>query len=673
MAALTPAGKGQHQRRVGLARRIPARLLRTFAVLSVALLAVALAAVVQESRAEWRQWQSRFAALEGSNATHGGNADGERGLRQIWLPDLDRVDRCTSCHLGIASPDTKDAPQPFRGHSSPWLDSHRPDRFGCTACHGGQGEATTYRDAAHQPLPFWSEPMASRELMEARCGTCHQERNPPSTYWLARGRALMTDRNCVACHEIPGRDSEEVRAPRLDGLALKVSPAWLRGWLADPRGYLERSRMGDFRLRPKEVEALAAFLLQPHGAVDLDEVEWTGADPERGGEIFRASRCVTCHSVNGRGGTLAPELAHVAAKVGRDWLYSWIRDPHRLQPDTLMPWFRFDDDQVRDLAAYIAEDLAEPQGLDANQADPDPDLAAEGRRIFERRGCYSCHDLEGFPVRARIGPKLAGEGDRIVDPAPLVARGIQPTRANWLFTKVSGPERVLETARMPTFGFSGDEAAAVSVALLSLRAQEVPPGRITRDPDRPPYEAQGEFGALVRRYRCLSCHQIAGTGGTLSTVVLDRIGSQLRRDYIEQYIQNPIAVRVGLAERMPHLNITAEEATLLAGYLSTVMVDDAVEAVVPRDAAAVARGKELFDRHGCLACHIVGDSGGFVGPDLNGSGQRLQPGWTVAWVLDPERWKPGTLQPDHGLTREEAEALAAYTLSIPARKAKVLP
>ncbi len=220
--------------------------------------------------------------------------------------------------------------------------------------------------------------MASRELMEARCGACHQEREPPATYWLARGRALMADRNCVACHEVPGHDAEEVRAPRLDGLAGKVSPAWLRGWLGDPREYLERSRMGNFRLVPDEVEALGAFLLEPHGSVELDEVDWTDADAERGGEIFRGSRCVTCHSVNGRGGTLAPELASVGAKVSRDWLYSWIRDPHRLQPDTLMPRFRFTDDEVRDLAAYIAEDLAEPRGLAPNEARPDPPSPPRG-------------------------------------------------------------------------------------------------------------------------------------------------------------------------------------------------------------------------------------------------------------------------------------------------------
>jgi mono/diheme cytochrome c family protein len=226
---------------------------------------------------------------------------------------------------------------------------------------------------------------------------------------------------------------------------------------------------------------------------------------------------------------------------------------------------------------------------------------------------------------------------------------------------------------MPTFGFAPQEAAAVAVALLSLKKEPLPATRTMRDPGRSLYEPQGEFGALVRRYRCLSCHEIQGTGGTLSTVILDRIGSQLQRDYIEQYVQKPIAVRVGLQERMPHLNVAPEEARVLADYLSTVMLDDTLHDDVPSDAETVSRGKELFDRHGCVGCHIVGNRGGFVGPDLNGSGARLRPGWTVAWLLDPERWKPGTLQPDHGLTREEAEALTAYTLSLPARKGKATP
>jgi sulfur oxidation c-type cytochrome SoxX len=663
----------------GLGRGLSPRLLVTFGVVSLALVATVVWAVVKESRAEWRLWQARYAALESAGAATGSAEDGTRGLQQVWLPDLDRVDRCTSCHLGIADPERKDALPPFRAHPGRWLETHRPDRYGCTACHGGQGEATTHRGAAHEPIPHWPEPMASRELMEARCGTCHRERRPRGTDWLARGRALMADRNCTACHEVPGHDVAEVRSPRLDGLPLKVSPAWVRGWLKKPRSYLPKSRMGDFRLSERDVEALVAFLLQPRGRLALDRVDFSKADTEKGGEVFRRSRCVTCHEVNGRGGTLGPALTHVGAKASREWLYSWIRDPHRFQPKTLMPRFRLTDEEARDLAAYLSYEYGDtPEGFEAIDAPPSPALAEEGRSVFEKRGCYSCHELEGIPALARIGPKLVAIGDRVLEPAPLVARGTLPTVPNWLFTKVSGPEQVLESARMPTFGFAEGEAAAVTVALLSLRARETPPARTTRDPVRPPYEPQGEFGALVRRYRCLSCHTIGGsghvtaTGLPLSTVALDRIGSQLTREHLERYIAQPYGVRVALPERMPHLNIAPEEARTLAGYLSTVMVDDAIEGEVPRDEATVARGKDLFDRHGCVGCHIIGNSGGYVGPELNGSGARLKPGWTVAWLLEPERWKPGTLEPDRGLTKPEAEALAAYVLSLPARKAKAV-
>jgi len=659
----------------GLGRGVSSGLQWLFAAVSLALAGSVLWAALAEYRAEWRVTQRRFRQVEGhlTGAANSGADERERpGLQQIWLPDIDRVDRCTSCHLGTGDPALKDAPAPFRPHPGRWLETHRPDRFGCTSCHGGQGEATTFRGAAHRQGANGAEPVASRELMEARCGTCHKERSPRGAPWLVRGRALVADRNCAACHELPGFSPvADVRAPRLDGLARKVSPAWLRAWLKGPRAYLPRSRMGDFRLSDSDVEALSSFLTGQPQPIALDTADWSKADAERGGEVFRRSRCVTCHEVNGRGGTLGPALTHVGAKTSRDWLYSWIRDPHRFQPKTLMPRFRLTDDEARDLAAYLSSEFGDsPKDFHASDAPPAASLFAEGRRVYEKRGCYSCHDLEGFPRLARIGPKLATVGDRLLEPAPLVARGLAATLPNWIYAKVRAPDTVLDGARMPTFGFSETEGASLAVALLSLRAREMPAARTTQDPVRPPYEPQGEFGALVRRYRCLTCHSIQGTGGTLSTVALDRIGSQLRREHIEAFIQKPYGIRVSLQERMPHLNVAPEEARVLAGHLSTVMVDDALEAEVPSDAATVARGRQLFERSGCVACHIAGEKGGYVGPELNGSAARLKPGWTVAWLMTPQKWKPGTLEPDCGLSRADAEALAAYVLSLPARKAK---
>jgi cytochrome c2 len=661
-------------RRHPRARALPLALL----ALSAALVALVGLAVVKEQRAEWRRWQAAFRSLAASGAASTEGGVEPDGIQQIWLPDLDRVDRCTTCHLGIAGPDSGTAKQPFRAHPGRWLETHRSERFGCTVCHGGQGEATTYRGAAHGPIAHWDEPMASPELMEARCGSCHRERRPRGTDWLARGRQRIVDLGCAGCHEIPDHDATEVRAPRLDGLHRKVHVAWLREWLRAPRSYLPRSRMGDFRLSPDDVEALTAFLLAsqdervpppPPPAVD-----WSQADSAHGGDVFRQARCVTCHEVDGRGGTLGPALTHVGSKSSREWLFEWISDPARLQPATLMPRFRFSAAEARDLAAYLSEEMRGAAADPGDSRPPDPARIQTGRALFERRGCYGCHELPGFPTLARIGPKLSAVGDRVVEPEPLEARGLVVDRPNWIFLKLRSPEQVLETARMPTFGFDEADAASVMVALLSLRARPVPPALTTHDAP-PPSEGEppGAIGALMRRYRCLSCHTLHGAGGSLAPVPLDRIGSQLRRDYLARYVANPIAVRVGLTERMPHLNVSPEEAERLAAYFSTVLVDDALEVDVPRSAEAVARGQELFVDRGCRACHIVGDTGGYVGPDLNGSGARLKAGWTAAFLREPQRWRPGTLEPDHSLAPDEAAALTAYVLSLPPRKGRGAP
>ena len=72
----------------------------------------------------------------------------------------------------------------------------------------------------------------------------------------------------------------------------------------------------------------------------------------------------------------------------------------------------------------------------------------------------------------------------------------------------------------------------------------------------------------------------------------------------------------------------------------------------------------MFQTLGCRGCHIVGRTGGFVGPDLSDSGRCLKPGWIDAWLSDPDRWKPGTLQPNYGLKPEEARALTAYLMTL---------
>jgi len=627
----------------------------SFAALGIAFLASVLAILVDEHDSEWRGWQSRFAELRSEGR------DAPTGLRQVWLPELDRVDRCTTCHLGIDDPALASAEQPFRAHGGDWLATHPVERFGCTTCHGGRGEATTLAGAGHAADSGLPDPIHPPQLQDASCGRCHRDRDPPRAHRLAAGRLQIAESNCVGCHEIPGFGEDDLRAPRLDDLGEKLQPGWLEGWLKDPAAFLPGSRMPDFRLRDEEIRDVAAFLLEATSTPTVEpDVDWDRADPERGGELFRNARCVTCHAVDGRGGGVGPELTQVGSKVRRGWLYRYLEDPSRHQPDTLMPRFRWTPAQIADLVVYLSQ-------LVADAPISEPDRAGDpgaGRLVFLDRGCAGCHPRAGLPEVPKIGPSLAEIAARAFDPQPLAEQGLASTLANRVFAQIRAPESLAPNARMPSFRFDETAAAEVALAVLSLEG-EAPPPAWSPDPRPTPTlrAPQGEVGDLFRRYRCLSCHRLGGAGRGLSTVDLDRIGSQLQPGHLESFLLQPYAVRVSVASRMPRLGMTGDEARALAGYMSEQLLDGELETALSAGASPES-GRELYEELGCRGCHIVSGRGGYVGPDLDGSASRLRPGWIVAWLLEPDRWKPGTLQPDYGLTPDQARDLAAYVMTL---------
>lgn len=646
------------------------RLHITFAILAVAFLLMFSWVLIGEETAEWRTMQAQFGRLESAvkNPHQLAQAAHVGGLRQIWVESLGRVDRCTSCHLGIDDPTFATAPQPFTTHPGLWLTTHPTERFGCTICHDGQGEASTYRDAAHQPEPFILRPMRPFETIEANCGTCHRDLDPPDAPRLAQGRALIAGSGCVACHEIPGFEGVTFSGPALASFGYKVRPGWLRAWLKDPKQYSAESKMGNFRLADNEIAALQAFLLSQRvqAPVAAAGVDWAKASTDNGRALFGELRCVSCHAVNGRGGTMGPELTRVGDKVRREWLFSFLKNPHRTQPDTPMLQYRLTDDELRDLTAFLLDeyrtsDTPEP----ASAAYQDAAAVAAGSAVFQRRGCASCHQLAGMPPEARIGPSLSGIADRDPDELPYGSSIVRHTTENYIFLKVLIPDALGQPSLMPTFSFTPNQAATVALALAGIRKADLPASYVRQAPPTAQHHTAGVFGELVDRYRCLSCHSIGGYGGTLSTVPLDRIGSQLKHDYVQSYLINPGAVRVSIEARMPVFHMLPAEAKTIADYFSMVFLDDRLDRYDARFTAGdMQRGRELYGQLGCAACHQLGTKGGYVGPELSNTGERLRPGWIDAFLKTPERYKPDTLQPDYGLSDADSHALTAYLSSL---------
>jgi len=142
---------------------------------SLGVLALLLVAAAQENFGrEWRRIQG---------AAHNGEGPIPVALRQIVNPSLGASDRCVSCHVAMAAGE-----QNVEG--APVLEPHPqvvhdPAEYGCTVCHGGQGQATEKEDA-HGEVEFWPEPMLPVRYSYAGCGSCHTALGVPAGPVFAR-------------------------------------------------------------------------------------------------------------------------------------------------------------------------------------------------------------------------------------------------------------------------------------------------------------------------------------------------------------------------------------------------------------------------------------------------------------------------------------------------------
>lgn len=580
-------------------------------------------------------------------------------IDQRIVPALRAVDRCENCH---------------DRHPGQWLQTHPPERFGCTPCHGGQGLATTAADA-HRASPSWLQPLFTPAEQQAACGGCHVGANPPQAPLLQRGRQALRDRGCSACHALPDAAAPDF-APDLAGLPQKTSPAVVRARLRDPASINARHQMPRFELSDRQIEALVAHLWAlPPVHLPVPEPLQEG-DADRGKAAVAQLRCATCHRIDGRGGDTGPDLALAGMALQPRWLAAWLAATHALQPHSKMPQFTLAAQQIADIVAYaqeqwVSDDGRTPwQGLDLPvQAT----LAAEGREIFAQLGCGGCHAIGG--VRAQpVGAALQRLAERRLADLPAAASGPQPKDLPaWVARKVLQPhafdQQGADPAKMPQFArLDPQEALAIGVAVAALRPSPVAAAYLRRDDGPPAVLPRGRAGQLVDRYRCLICHQVGGQGGDVARVELDSAGSRLRPQWLERFLRDPLTVRLDQAERMPVLGIGAEEAKLLAAWLVSAQADERMAAAPPITAGGVLRGKALFAEKNCGACHIAQGQGPMKATNLDGACWRLQPGYVYALLREKAALAPHHRHPAAAMALPDPQAadLTAYVLSLPA-------
>ena len=672
---------------------------RRFAWVSLLLMLSLTVAPTKDFFRQWRHYQrqySKFIQGRPNAAALRGRMVG--GIHQIWLPHLGVVDRCTTCHLGIAEPTLAGAavPEPFRAHPAI---PHDAEAWGCVVCHRGQGSATEVAEA-HQTTAAWEQPILRGRFIQASCGTCHRD-DLPQAPRLDQGRQLLARLDCAGCHKIPGIDRPAMLGPDLTDIGTKVSRAWLYKWLKEPRTITDANgnltvdgvdvgepQMPTFRLADPELRDLSAYLstrrahpIQPyHFDPRVVAALSKRTDVADQGEArFRQMFCSTCHSLAVTragetaliGGDIGPELTKIGSKVNPEWLVAWLRDPQQYLPHSQMPRYEWSDSDLYEVTRYMETKLNDPQLLAdvPPLASPTNTEIAAGRRLFVDKGCASCHVIEGLAPQKDFGPDLSTIGARNISELDFGRAKIPRTLIAYLQAKVSNPLSVNPDGRMPQYHLDKASLDAVTTALLSLTGPPATLGmeKLVVARPQPEFHTAGEFGKLYERYKCYACHKFNGFGGALAPD-LSYEGSRATREWLIQFMENPQTLRPTLIFRMPQFNMPAREAGVIADYLKMAMQSPDVDASVNRKEftpAMAAAGKQLYEKkYQCQACHTIGSTGGYVGPSLSFAGNWLTPGWVQAWLRNPQALVPGTIEPRQAFTADEIQDLTAYLLTL---------
>ncbi|HET9529114.1 MAG TPA: cytochrome c, partial [Blastocatellia bacterium] len=464
-------------------------------------------------------------------------------IKQINIADGAVVDRCESCHLGIREPltltgDRNSIGDPlFASHpNKDLLAIHDPERFGCSTCHGGNGRGTTSEVRGHGRYKHWLWPLYYEENMQAGCNQCHnQDRVTRMADTLNDGKDLFQSKGCIGCHRYEGfdREADLLTASRQNIRQLEMDRTARLREIDQTREAADRAPTDEeARQLLHRVESVQQIISQIDARIDELDIQSK--------YLMRDQKKV------------GPNLKEIKAKLRKEWLPDWLRDPQAFRPGTKMPTFRLDEDEIKAISAFLWQSAIDYVKVQPQQQGD----AARGQELFKTTGCLACHSIDGNAIGmgnqtiggdfaanlSRVGEKanydyivrwVHNPRQRLAPYSPTLKRDLRPEdyaarRLPFLFdddhskSPVDGRElQVQNMTVMPSFRLSEQDARDIATFLMSLKPRE------TRYPDAsylddPSLKARGEF--LVKSYGCAGCHEITGLEEE------QRIGTELTQE-----------------------------------------------------------------------------------------------------------------------------------------------
>lgn len=604
-------------------------------VVSLATIVLLVAAAFQENYfAEWRRLRAQYAEILRERATdERGKAAAEQfeiRIVQNYIPTLGAVDRCITCHAGVEDPRMVDQPQPFTTHPGRYLESHDPEKFGCTVCHQGQGRATEIADA-HGDTPHWEHPLLPGRLAVAACPTCHADADLYGDgKYLARaggddarmaasdpllyGRELVRQEGCLGCHVIDGKggrlgaDLTYVGAKTRHGFDFthmgKDEPRTVTNWLMkhfiDPASVSPGTLMPATRHGEAGAAALTAYMLSLRRPAPGGYARHDGRGdrlPETGSDLY-AAYCSSCHGEDGREsnvpGVRTPALNNpdVLGVAGDDY-YRLIIAKGRSRSQ-MPPWGEghgnLSREEIDRIVAHIRE--WEPVGARVDEISSRSGDFRKGRAYYDGL-CAGCHGLNG---EGGIGNALASATFLAIADDRFLAGSIIGGRPG---------------TAMPAWKQLPRQAISDLLAYIRTWQPEPPTfEEVVASMAEVPAVENARIGRSLYKGNCQICHGERGVGDIGPSLTSSEFLGVVDDAYLHRAITEGRP-----ATAMPAWqHLSAADVGALIAYLRSFHQQGPLKITARIPAGDYAVG-EVHYRTSCSGCHGQRGGGG-VGPQL---------------------------------------------------------
>jgi ubiquinol-cytochrome c reductase cytochrome b subunit len=459
---------------------------------------------------------------------------------------------------------------------------------------------------------------------------------------VSHGKGIFEAHGCSGCHGATGAGT--TAAPTLVGITTKFPQAQLIGLLHDPTAKMRAGHMPAVDISADDMSALLSYLAvlgtnaanvpassgvspaqpssqeseanskpgapgstQPGSSIKLS------AAASAGQQMFEERGCVGCHGPAGSGGTKAPAIAPLIAKVADTQITQLLLAPNAKMKAGGMPAVDASPADLASLVAYLRT-LSAPQPGKEPQAEktiastsvaPEPSASpaastpsnpsapaaaaapttasggaqpTAGHALFVSQGCAACHGPSGEGTH--FAPSLIGVGKKFPGNAlpTLLHHPTSKMRAGGMPTvKVNDAQLVQLVAFLSSLapasaaapaaqGNASSTAPATKPGSAPVGASQAPPAQQAAAVPLSPLALRGQ--KVFQRNSCESCHGVGGLTGTVAAPALAGTASILPASVLEDLLRHhSIQMQKG---GMPLTNMNAQDMKSIVAFIRSM-------------------------------------------------------------------------------------------------------